>query len=159
MLGNPLRYDHCSARAVAISTSFPGPVDVSFCFCFLGKFLLRPVDTLFSQYAWHSRGVVQASHREHAVSFSRTFGLSLLTSSRSYLIGSGGTLMFDVFIVAQSFIYRPHPRARESRLFPREVTAAEEESLMRSDGVEESYTPRRRFPHLPVTAEEADVMD
>jgi len=59
--------------------------------------------------------------------------------------------MFDVTIVAQSFIYRPHPRA-----LSREVTAAEEESLMRSDDVEEPYTPRRR---LPVTAEEADVMD
>ena len=81
---------------------------------------------------------------------------TLLTVSRSYLLGSGGTLMFDVTIVAQSFIYRPHPRGRESRSFSREVTAAEEESLMRSDDVEEPYTPRRR---LPVTAEEADVMD
>jgi len=65
--------------------------------------------------------------------------------------------MFDVTIVAQSFIYRPHPRARESRSFSREVTAAEEEeSLMRSGDVEDPYTPRRR---LPVTAEEVDVMD
>jgi hypothetical protein len=64
--------------------------------------------------------------------------------------------MFDVAIVTQFFIYRPHPRARISRSFSHEVTAAEEESLMRSDGVEEPYTPRRR---LPVTAEEADVID
>lgn len=149
-----MRYDHCSARALVISTSFPGPVDVSFYFCFLGKFILRPVNTLFSQYAWHSCGVVHVSHREYAVSFSRTFAFSLLTSSRSYLLGSAGTLIFDVAIITQSFIYRPHPRARESRLFPREVTAAEEESLMPSDGVE-PHTPRRR---LPVTAEEADVM-
>ena len=61
--------------------------------------------------------------------------------------------MFDVTIVAQSFIYRPHSRGRESRSFSREVTAAEEESLMQSDDVEEPYTPRRR---LPVTTEEAD---
>ena len=88
------------------------------------------------------------------MSFSRTFALSLLTVC-SYLLGSGGTFMFDVAIVVQSFIYRPHPRARGSRLFSREETAAEEESLMRPD-VEEPYTPRRR---LPVTAEEADVMD
>jgi hypothetical protein len=64
--------------------------------------------------------------------------------------------MFDVAIVCQSFIYRPHPRAHGSQSFSREVTAEEEESLMRSDGVEEPYTPRRR---LPVTAEEVDVMD
>ncbi len=88
--------------------------------------------------------------------FLKTFTFSLLIVSRSYLLGSGGTLMFDVTIVAQSFIYRPHPRARESRSFSREVTTEEEESLMRSDGVEEPYTPRRR---LPVTAEEGDVMD
>ena len=80
----------------------------------------------------------------------------ILTASCSYLLGSGGTLMFDVTIVAQSFIYRPHPRTHESRTFSREVTAAEEESLMPSDDVEEPYTPRRR---LPVTAEEADAMD
>jgi uncharacterized protein with PQ loop repeat len=79
-----------------------------------------------------------------------------LTESMPYLLGSGGTLMFDVAIVCQSFIYRPHPRAHGSQSFSREVTAEEEESLMRSDGVEEPYTPRRR---LPVTAEEVDVMD
>jgi hypothetical protein len=64
--------------------------------------------------------------------------------------------MFDVTIVTQSFIYRPQPRARGSRAFPREVTAPEEEGLMRADSVEEPYTPRRR---LPVTAEETDVRD
>jgi hypothetical protein len=71
----------------------------------------------------------------------------------SYLLGSGGTLMFDVTIVTQFFIYQPHPRVRGSRAFSREVTAPEEEGLMRAEGVEEPYTPRRR---LPVTAEETD---
>lgn len=64
--------------------------------------------------------------------------------------------MFDVAIVTQSFIYRPHPRLSGSRTFSREATAPEEEGLMRADDVEEPYTPRRR---LPVTAEETDVMD
>jgi len=68
--------------------------------------------------------------------------------------------MFDVAIVTQSFIYRPHPRLSGSRTFSREVTAPEEEGLMRTDAsdveVEEPYTPRRR---LPVTAEETDGMD
>jgi hypothetical protein len=86
--------------------------------------------------------------------------LTLLTLklSDSYLLGSGGTLMFDVAIVTQSFIYRPHPRLSGSRTFSREITAPEEEGLMRADAgdVEEPYTPRRR---LPVTAEETDVMD
>ncbi len=84
--------------------------------------------------------------------------LSHLKTSYSYLLGSGGTLMFDVAIVTQSFIYRPHPRVRGSRAFSREVTAPEEEGLMRAENVEEPepYTPRRR---LPVTAEEADLRD
>jgi hypothetical protein len=64
--------------------------------------------------------------------------------------------MFDVTIVTQSFLYRSHPRVRGSRAFSREVTAPEEEGLIRADDVEESYTPRRR---LPVTAEETDVRD
>ncbi|KAI0306481.1 PQ loop repeat-domain-containing protein [Multifurca ochricompacta] len=77
-----------------------------------------------------------------------------LTESMPYLLGSGGTLMFDVTIVTQSFIYRPRPPARGRRTSLQEATAAEEESLMRADDVEEVYTPRRR---LPVTAEERDV--
>jgi len=64
--------------------------------------------------------------------------------------------MFDVTIVTQFFIYRPHPRLSRSRTFSREVSAPEEEGLMRADDMEEPYTPRRR---LPVTAEETDVMD
>lgn len=64
--------------------------------------------------------------------------------------------MFDVTIVTQSFIYRPHSRTRGSRTFSREVASGEEEGLMRADDIEEPYTPRRR---LPVTAEETDVRD
>jgi hypothetical protein len=75
---------------------------------------------------------------------------------RSYLLGSGGTLMFDVTIVTQSFIYRPPSRTRASRSFSREVTVAEEEGLLPADDVEEPYTPRRR---LPVTTEETEVRD
>jgi hypothetical protein len=79
-----------------------------------------------------------------------------LTASDSYLIGSGGTLMFDVTIVTQSFIYRQRPSPRGRRLSTQEVSIAEEESLMRADDLEESYTSRRR---LPVTAEETNVRD
>jgi len=64
--------------------------------------------------------------------------------------------MFDVTIVTQSFIYRPQSQGRGSRAFSREVTAAEEEGLMRGDSLEEPYTARRR---LPVTAEETDFRD
>ncbi|KAI0302134.1 PQ loop repeat-domain-containing protein [Russula brevipes] len=81
---------------------------------------------------------------------------SYLTESMPYLLGSGGTLMFDVAIVTQSFIYRPPSRTRASRSFSREVTVAEEEGLLRADDAEEPYTPRRR---LPVTTEETEVRD
>ncbi|KAI9509652.1 PQ loop repeat-domain-containing protein [Russula earlei] len=76
-----------------------------------------------------------------------------LRESMPYLLGSGGTLMFDVTIVTQSYLYRPEPRTRGPRAFSREVAAAEEEGLMRADSFEETYTSRRR---LPVTAEETD---
>jgi hypothetical protein len=151
-----LRYDHPSTQVVAKANNFLGIVDVPFCFCFPRQFLLCLIYTLFSQHARQSHEVIFISYGKHAVSFSRTFTFILLTAPRSYLLGSGGTLMFDVTIVAQSFIYRPHPRTHESRSLSREVTAAEEESLMQPDDVDEPYTSRRR---LPVTAEEADVMD
>ena len=79
-----------------------------------------------------------------------------LTASRRYLIGSGGTLMFDVTIVTQSFIYRQRPSPRGRRLSTHDSSIAEEESLIRADDLEESYTSRRR---LPVTAEETNVRD
>lgn len=38
-----------------------------------------------------------------------------------YLLGSGGTLMFDITIIGQSFCYRPRPR-RHSRILDEEET-------------------------------------
>ena len=64
--------------------------------------------------------------------------------------------MFDVTIVTQSFIYRPRPLPRGRQLSTQEASIAEEESLIRADDLEESYTSRRR---LPVTAEETNVRD
>lgn len=81
---------------------------------------------------------------------------AFLTESMPYLIGSGGTLMFDVTIVTQSYIYRQRPSPRGRRLSTHRTSIAEEESLMRADDLEESYTSRRR---LPVTAEETNVRD
>jgi hypothetical protein len=81
-----------------------------------------------------------------------------LMAYRSYLIGSGGTLMFDVTIVTQSFIYRQRPSPRGRRISTHDASIAEEESLIRADDLEESYTsPSRR--RLPVTAEETNVRD
>ena len=80
-----------------------------------------------------------------------------LTPDRSYLIGSGGTLMFDVTIVTQSFIYRERPLPRGRRRSTHDTFIAEEESLIRADDIEESYTSSRR--RLPVTAEETSVKD
>ena len=76
---------------------------------------------------------------------------------RSYLIGSGGTLMFDMTIVTQSFIYRERPSPRGRRRSTRDASIAEEESLIQADDIEESYTSSRR--RLPVTAEETNVRD
>ncbi|KAI0054157.1 hypothetical protein FA95DRAFT_1480159 [Auriscalpium vulgare] len=71
-----------------------------------------------------------------------------LTESIPYLLGSGGTLMFDVTIVTQSFVYRtppPHHARRGSRAA---THAEEEEGLMSGDAsndiVEEPNTPHRR---------------
>ncbi|KAF8274926.1 PQ loop repeat-domain-containing protein [Lactarius quietus] len=81
---------------------------------------------------------------------------AFLTESMPYLIGSGGTLMFDVTIVTQSFIYRQRPSPRGRRISTHDASNAEEESLIRADDLEESHTSRRR---LPVTAEETNVRD
>ncbi|KAI9446364.1 PQ loop repeat-domain-containing protein [Lactarius indigo] len=88
---------------------------------------------------------------------STTQSSAFLTESMPYLIGSGGTLMFDVTIVTQSFIYRQRPSPRGRRLSTRETSSEEEESLIRAEDVEEPYTSSRR--RLPVTAEETNVRD
>ncbi|THH33944.1 hypothetical protein EUX98_g201 [Antrodiella citrinella] len=72
---------------------------------------------------------------------------AFLRESIPYLLGSGGTLMFDVTIVAQSFIYRPkaHLRGRRSSRTVNE----EEAGLLSADatGAEDPITPsRRRLP-------------
>jgi len=89
---------------------------------------------------------------------SMTQSSAFLTESMPYLIGSGGTLMFDVTIITQSFIYRQRPSPGGRRISTHDASIAEEESLIRADDVEGSYTSgsRRR---LPVTAEETNVRD
>ena len=83
------------------------------------------------------------SAREHSVRaffhpFERTFELCY-----RYLLGSGGTLMFDVTIVVQSFLYRPkrHLGRRASR-----TLNEEEQALLRADatGAEDAGSPSRR---------------
>lgn len=67
--------------------------------------------------------------------------LSFTNSFLRYLLGSGGTLMFDVTIVGQSWIYRPRPRRHG-----RSRTLGEEEGgLMAGDALaHEQHLPRGR---------------
>ncbi|KAI0322250.1 PQ loop repeat-domain-containing protein [Amylostereum chailletii] len=73
-----------------------------------------------------------------------------LAESLPYLLGSGGTFMFDVTIVAQTFIYRARPRGRGRRGPARASTLAEEEEGLISaegvdvDGGDAPNTPHRR---------------
>ncbi|KAJ3814980.1 PQ loop repeat-domain-containing protein [Lentinula aff. lateritia] len=53
-----------------------------------------------------------------------------IKESIPYLLGSGGTLVFDLTIVTQSFIYRTKPRRHRSRSRP---TAEEESGLLAGD--------------------------
>jgi solute carrier family 66 (lysosomal lysine-arginine transporter), member 1 len=59
---------------------------------------------------------------------------SPLTTFLRYLIGSGGTLVFDITIVTQSFIYTPklHHRGRRSSVRRR---AEEEAGLLSGDAL------------------------
>ena len=70
--------------------------------------------------------------------------LSSLTHKLSrYLLGSGGTLMFDITIVTQTFIYKP--KAHRGRRSSRSLSA-EEEGLLSAGatGTEDMTTPSRR---------------
>jgi len=71
---------------------------------------------------------------------------AFLRESIPYLLGSGGTLMFDVTIVVQSFLYRPETNLRGRRL---SRSLSEEEGLLSAGatGAEDPLTPsRRRLP-------------
>ncbi|EKM55334.1 uncharacterized protein PHACADRAFT_143534 [Phanerochaete carnosa HHB-10118-sp] len=65
---------------------------------------------------------------------------AFLKESVPYLLGSGGTLMFDVTIVIQSFLYKP--KAMRGRRLSRPI--AEEEEGLLATGAEDSITPSRR---------------
>ena len=80
-----------------------------------------------------------------------------LLESTPYLLGSGGTLCFDITIVLQSYLYSPERRARKERARRRELAGKyglgeeEEEALLRhadrdgdgDDATEGERTPRR----------------
>ncbi|CCM04598.1 uncharacterized protein FIBRA_06780 [Fibroporia radiculosa] len=69
---------------------------------------------------------------------------AFIKESIPYLLGSGGTLVFDVTIVTQSFIYRPKTHSRGRRAS--RAGLAEEEGLLSAGatGAEDIITPSRR---------------
>jgi len=73
-----------------------------------------------------------------------------IKESIPYLLGSGGTLMFDITIVTQSFIYRPRPRRHNLahiRLDEEETGLLTGESMVRpntSDSLPRGRTSRTR---------------
>lgn len=64
-----------------------------------------------------------------------------------YLLGSGGTLCFDITIVAQSFIYRPKPRRHHTAI---RTIDEEEAGLLASADL---------GPHPPLSAGEAAIVN
>lgn len=79
--------------------------------------------------------------------------------SQSYLLGSGGTLMFDVTIVSQSFLYRkPVDKEKSGWRSSRtgRGTSAEEEGLLTAGttGTGESAPPQHRRRALSNTSED-----
>ncbi|KAF7799632.1 hypothetical protein EIP86_010870 [Pleurotus ostreatoroseus] len=74
---------------------------------------------------------------------------AFLRESIPYLLGSGGTLMFDVTIVTQSFLYRSKAHSRGRR--PSRADNEEEQGLLGAGttGAEEVTTPSRRRMTAP----------
>ncbi|TEB36398.1 hypothetical protein FA13DRAFT_1623639 [Coprinellus micaceus] len=70
-----------------------------------------------------------------------------IRESIPYLLGSGGTLCFDITIVAQSFIYRPKPRRHHA---PVRTIDEEEAGLLASADLD---------PHPPLNAGEAAIVN
>ena len=61
-------------------------------------------------------------------------------STHRFLLGSGGTLVFDITIVFQSFIYDPRRRVMRGRVRRKSLgpVSGEEQRLLLSTGVEEA---------------------
>ena len=79
--------------------------------------------------------------------------------SPSYLLGSAGTLMFDVTIVSQSFLYRkPADKEKSGWRSSRtgRGTSAEEEGLLGAGttGADEGTSPQHRRRALSNTSED-----
>lgn len=86
----------------------------------------------------------------HQPSFSRRASRTIIVLSISfshwfpsrYLLGSGGTFVFDVTIVSQSFIYRgkpPRRRGRGTSISHRASLAEEQACLLGGDALSGSY--------------------
>ena len=64
------------------------------------------------------RGLLEKAYRKLS---SQDDEINDVLNGNRYLLGSGGTLMFDITIIGQSFCYRPRPR-RYSRVLDEEET-------------------------------------
>ncbi|KAF9454569.1 hypothetical protein P691DRAFT_717044 [Macrolepiota fuliginosa MF-IS2] len=73
---------------------------------------------------------------------------AFLKESIPYLLGSGGTLMFDVTIVTQSFIYKPKHKKRYAT---RSRNVEERAGLLAGDALARHHYPHHHhtFPHQP----------
>ena len=122
-----------------------GLIHVSFCVCILGQCILCRFDNTFTQILPPSSPVDRVHSRKCSVSLASHLPIQPNIFSR-YLLGSGGTLTFDITIVTQFFIYRSR-RPRHSLI--QESLASEETALL--SGTEPHYReqpPRGRTSHV-----------
>ena len=100
------------------------------CIClfllFLGTFSMSPLSYRRPRTSSHlhsPRSLLEKVYRRSSVQDDQ---INDVLNGIRYLLGSGGTLMFDITIIGQSFCYRPRPRRHR-------ILSEEETGLLSGD--------------------------
>ena len=126
-------YHHISERSCSKHPFQLGPFHVSLRIRISWQFVLCCIDIVVSPIFGTPSRIRSIHQRINSVRASPSSSPLDVLHFRRYLLGSGGTLMFDITIVSQSFIYRPRAHRGRGRSVRARTINEEETGLLSGD--------------------------
>ena len=126
-------YRHLSERSSSKHPFQLGPFHVSLRIRISWQFVLCCIDIVVPPVFGTPSRIRSLHQRIDSVRASSSSSPLAVLHFRRYLLGSGGTLMFDITIVSQSFIYRPRSHRGRGRSIRARTLNEEETGLLTGD--------------------------
>ena len=113
---------------------YSGPFNVPVCVRIFGQHFLCGVHYALTKTIPSTSWSLRIHPRKHTVNSTSFPRLLHIDTSTRYLLGSGGTLVFDITIISQSFCYRPRHRRQATSSYVR-IPDEEEADLLSHDSL------------------------